>query len=342
MSETKAQRMANQFGGNMANIVRAPGVGQGGAPPAAREMTEEDRKREGMTRLTGFQNLQLDLIHRDPNQPREEFDAEDITTLAASLKKHGQLAPIRVRWLDGRWVVISGERRWRAAQEAGLPSIQVKVIDGELDPGDVLEEQVVENIARSAFKPAEECRAFKRLMDMRGWSPEQLAANLCISTSAVYRSLQLSRLDDDVAARVDSGEMTPAVAREVAKLDTAEEQRAVAEAVVAHDLDAKTVAEVVNKAKADKKKAEGKGGGGAKSVSRPKSGPKLPTIVQMKVGAASIVVQFRKNVPDREVLEALEGAAERIRAKVEGAEAIEAATRPMLALTGPDEAEDAA
>jgi hypothetical protein len=102
---------------------------------------------QGRVQLRDACLIRLDRIEADPNQPRAEFDAESLDRLAASLKQRGQLQPIRVRWDDvnSRYIVIVGERRWRAAKLAGLESLACVVVPGNASPEEILEDQLVEN-----------------------------------------------------------------------------------------------------------------------------------------------------------------------------------------------------
>src|SRR5262249_25371595 len=123
----------------------------------------------------------------------------------------------------------------------------------------VLAEQVVENAVRSDLKPVEAGRAYERLMALNGWTAQQVAETLGIEPSGVYRSLGLLRLPEDVAVRVDTGEIKATAAYEISKLQIADEQRDLADRVVAEGLDHKaTAAEVTRRRK-------GRTGGGAKA-----------------------------------------------------------------------------
>jgi ParB family chromosome partitioning protein len=129
--------------------------------------------------------MEIDRIVPDLDQPRKEFDPDAIDRLAASLLKHGQLMPIRVRWNGkvGKWVVISGERRYRAAHQAGLKTICCLFNDGEPTPSEIFQEQLIENCLREDLKPIEQARAYRQLMEMHGWTAKQLSES-CTSARA--------------------------------------------------------------------------------------------------------------------------------------------------------------
>jgi ParB family chromosome partitioning protein len=115
---------------------------------------------------------------------------------------------------------------------AGMPTLACVEAKGDPTPEDLLEDQLVENAIRSDLKPVEQGRAFKALVDRRGWSYRQLADRLHISHQVVVRAIGLLELPEDLQADVDAGKLAPTVAYEVSRLDGADEQRAVAEKVV--------------------------------------------------------------------------------------------------------------
>ena len=237
----KADNLMQRFGANISQTVaQRPSTPQG-TPPAG-----QADKYAGAFRVRAFAELPVDAVLADP-QPRTEFDAEDLDRLAASIKRFGQLAPIRVRHDPARdaWVVLVGERRLRACKLAGLERVRVEFVEREMTEADVLAEQVVENAVRADLQPVEAGRAYKRLMDLNGWTAQQVGETLGIEATAVYRALSLLKLPEDVADQVDAGEIKATAAYEISKLQIADEQRELARKVVEEGLDHKaTVAEV--------------------------------------------------------------------------------------------------
>jgi ParB family chromosome partitioning protein len=251
----KANALLNRFGANIAQTV-APRVGAAAGPAEA----PPDRY-AGAVKSRAFAELPLDSIVCDP-QVREDFDPAELDLLARSIKQFGQLAPIRVRYDDERdaWVVLVGERRLRACRLAGLERIRVELIERPMSEADILAEQVVENVIRASLKPVEEARARKRLMEINGWTAEQLAETLGVESSSVYRNLGLLRLPDDVAAQVDAGKIKETAAYEISKLQIADDQRNLAERVISEGLDHKaTVAEVAEVKRRRKRQSAGRG-----------------------------------------------------------------------------------
>jgi ParB family chromosome partitioning protein len=257
MSRSKSESLLDRFGANIAQTV-APRPGAAAAPAAM-----PPDQYEGAVKARTFAEMPVDAIACDP-QPRAEFDEAELRRLAESIKRFGQLAPIRVRHDAGRgaWVVLVGERRLRACRLAGLERVRVEFVERAMTEADVLAEQVVENAVRSDLKPVEAARAYERLMALNGWTAQQVAETLGIEPSGVYRSLGLLRLPEDVAARVDAGEIKATAAYEISKLQIADDQRDLADRVVAEGLDHKaTAAEATRRRRA---KPAGRAGGKGK------------------------------------------------------------------------------
>jgi ParB family transcriptional regulator, chromosome partitioning protein len=239
---SKSDALLNRFGANIAQTV-APRPGT--APATAAPPPD---KYEGAVKARTFAEMPVDAIACGP-QPRAEFDEAELQRLADSIKRFGQLAPIRVRHdgEQGTWIVLVGERRLRACRLAGLKRVRVEFVERAMTEADVLAEQVVENAVRADLKPVEQAR---RLMALNGWTAQQVAETLGIEPSGVYRSLGLLRLPEDIAARVDTGEIKATAAYEISKLQIADDQRELAGRVVTEGLDHKaTAAEVTQRRK---------------------------------------------------------------------------------------------
>lgn len=210
------------------------------------------RRLEGARGDRSAMSIEVSRIVRDPDQPRTEFDPDELDRLTRSVARDGVLQPIRVRWDEGQgaYVVLLGERRWRAATAAGLREIPCIVHDGTLDPTEKLGLQLIENALRHDLKPIEQANAYRRLMDTRGWNAKEIAAELNISPSSMTRALSLLELPPIVQDRVEQGALSPSAAAEIAKLDRPEDQIAVARAAEAEDFGRDEVAQVVKAVKA--------------------------------------------------------------------------------------------
>ncbi len=174
----------------------------------------------GRRPLRNFGRVDIDRVQRDPEQPRTEFSEEAIQRLAQSIRTKGQLHPIRVRWSEEleKWLIISGERRWRATQAAGLPSIDCYFQNDNLETSDILEQQLIENLLREDLKPMEEAKAYASLMKQNSWNGKKVASALHVSPSKVSRALTLLTLPEEVQQQIDSGELNARSAYELSKL----------------------------------------------------------------------------------------------------------------------------
>lgn len=185
----------------------------------------------GRRPVRNFGEVTIDLVMPDPNQPRVDFPEQELDQLAQSIRDNGQLSPIRVRWSSeiAKWIIISGERRWRATQRAGLTAIQCYFHEGDLDRSEILEQQLIENLLREDLQPIEEANAFATLMELNGWNGRQLADALRITPSKVSRAVALLDLPRDVQERIDTGQISARTAYEISKLPNQEQQRRIAE-----------------------------------------------------------------------------------------------------------------
>jgi ParB family chromosome partitioning protein len=245
------ERFKATLGGNIAESMGAASTSGAGGPlpgPSHGVPTRYD----GVTRPKDVLTIPVGKLQADPDQPRREFDEEGLQRLAESLRSKGQLQPIRVRWQEATqsWVIISGERRWRAAVLAGLQSLACVEVKGSLTPDEILEDQLVENALRQDLRPLEQANAFKALIDRRGFSARQLAERLSLSAMTVTRALALLELPESVQASVEQGTLGASVAYEVGKLEDPTLQAEVAKAAVAERLTRSEVTELVQAVKA--------------------------------------------------------------------------------------------
>ena len=154
-----------------------------------------------------LRELRIDLIKPNPNQPRKRFDAETLSGLASSIEASGVVQPLLVRPLpDGSYELIAGERRWRAAQQAGLE--KVPAIVRESERAERLQVALIENVVREDLNPIDEARACAALVEDLGLSKEELAKRIGRSRPAVSNLIRLLELPDDALALLESGELT--------------------------------------------------------------------------------------------------------------------------------------
>ncbi len=183
-------------------------------------------------------DVPVDKIVPDPNQPRKVFTPEDLQDLSDSIRARGLLQPIRVRWDEGRekYVIVAGERRWRAAIMAGKATITCVIVEGEMIESEILHDQLVENCLRANLQPIEQASAFKTLMDAKDWNAARLAEELHIRDSTVFKALALLELPREVREQVAAGEIKPATAYELSQLDRPQDQVELASRVVTERL----------------------------------------------------------------------------------------------------------
>src|SRR5215470_14342074 len=158
----------------------------------------------------------------NPEQPRRRFDEEALAQLADSIARHGLLQPLVVRRIAGRYELVAGERRLRAARRAGLDAVPVVVRETRAE--DRLELALIENLQREALTPLEEAEAYRHLMDAYGLTQEEIAQRVGKSRPAITNTLRLLALPDAVKAQLEGGELSAGHARAVLSLEDAQEQ----------------------------------------------------------------------------------------------------------------------
>ena len=170
----------------------------------------------------------------NPEQPRRHFDDEALGLLADSIRRHGLLQPLVARRIAGRYELIAGERRLRAALRAGLERVPVIVREARAE--DRLELALIENVQRENLTPLEEAEAYRHLIDERGLTQDELAERVGKSRPAITNTLRLLGLPDAVKAQLESGELTAGHARAVLAIEGVAEQVSFAREVVTRRL----------------------------------------------------------------------------------------------------------
>jgi len=179
-------------------------------------------------------DVDLDLIDPNPLQPRTRFDEVKLQELAESISASGLVQPIVVRRKGDRFEIVAGERRWRAAQIAGLLKLPVHISD--ISDERLLQAALIENIQREDLNPIEEALAYKRLGEQSGLTQEQIAAAVGKDRATVANHLRLLRLPDQVRHRVVSGELSMGHARALLAIEDEALLVRTADKVVAEDL----------------------------------------------------------------------------------------------------------
>ena len=178
-------------------------------------------------------------LSRNPYQPRQHFSEDKLEELANSIKKNGIIQPIAVRpnkSISGKYEIVAGERRWIAAQRAGLHEIPVRILD--LSDVESLEVAIVENIQRDDLNPIEEARGYKRLNEEFKYDHESISKLMAKSRSHVSNTMRLLTLPSDVISMLEEGTLTSGQARPLIGISNAS---SIAEEVVAKNYSARKV-----------------------------------------------------------------------------------------------------
>ena len=180
-------------------------------------------------------HVPIEQIHANPRQPRRRFDHSSTAGLADSIRLQGIVQPVVLRpRLEGGYELIAGERRWRAAREAGVPTLPALI--READDRDTLLLGLVENVARENLSPVEEARGYAVLMDEFELSLGEVSERVGRSKPAISNKLRLLELSDDVLAMVERGELSEGHARAVLAVPDHAERRRFARKIVAQGM----------------------------------------------------------------------------------------------------------
>jgi ParB family transcriptional regulator, chromosome partitioning protein len=250
---------------------RKPALGRGLGALLADARTPSTAGAAGATKLP------LDQIHADRANPRKRFDEAELAELAASLKNQGVLQPILVRKDNKGYRIIAGERRWRAAEKAGLK--EIPAIIREVSDAEAYELALVENIQRSDLNPLEEAEAFRHLVEERRLTQEQVADKVGKERSTVANALRLLSLPNEVKQLLADGDLDMGHARAILGLPKGPEMVALARAVVTEKL---TVRETEARVKGQKPQAPGSAAK-KKAVASPES-KRLVEDLQRRLG----------------------------------------------------------
>ena len=179
-----------------------------------------------------YQLLPIHKVEPNPNQPRRDFDEEELEALAESITVHGIIQPLTVRELSsGYYQIIAGERRWRAARMAKLQEIPVVVV--EADDKKAMELALIENLQRQDLNPVEEALGYQSLMDEYGMTQEEAAGRVGKSRPAVANALRLLNLCPQVLEKVRIGELSAGHARAVLTLKNEKQQQQASQKIIA-------------------------------------------------------------------------------------------------------------
>ena len=181
---------------------------------------------------TPYKLLPIHKVEPNPEQPRRDFNEEELEALSESISIHGIIQPLTVREMDsGYFQIIAGERRWRAARMAGLSEVPVVVV--EADDRKAMELALIENLQRQDLNPVEEALGYQSLMEEYGMTQEEAAGRVGKSRPAVANALRLLNLNERVLQMVRDGELTAGHARAVLVLKDERKQQQAAQRIAA-------------------------------------------------------------------------------------------------------------
>ena len=209
------------------------------APAPAPSPRTDDAQRK-------YFHAQIEDVYPSPDQPRRRFEEPELAELAQSIRAHGVIMPLVVRARPGGgYLLIAGERRWRASQRAGLREVPVVVQD--VDGREAFERALVENLQRADLNPIEEAAAFQRLIDEFGLTQEEVAERVGKERSTVANAVRLLKLPGPVRQMVEEKRLSMGHARALLGLDTADAIETAARQVAAKGLSVRATEELVRK-----------------------------------------------------------------------------------------------
>jgi ParB family chromosome partitioning protein len=190
--------------------------------------------------------IDIDLIEPNSLQPRTNFDNEQLENLAQSIRANGIIQPLLVRRIEeGRYQLIAGERRWRAAQKAELP--RVPAIIRDIPDDKILELALIENIQRQELNPIEEAQAYKKLIDTLGLTQEMVAQRVGRDRTFITNYIRLLRLPEDIQRLLEQEKISMGHARALLSVDDVEIQRKLAQNVIDQALSVRETERAIRK-----------------------------------------------------------------------------------------------
>jgi len=266
--------------------IKKKGLGRGLSALFGDETSKTNTKNESINKVA------IGDLSRNPYQPRESFNQAKLDELAKSIEKNGIIQPIAVRLNKseaGKYEIVAGERRWLAAQKAGLHHIPVNVLN--LSDVESLEVAIVENIQRDDLNPIEEARGYKRLSEEFNYDHENISKLMSKSRSHVSNTLRLLTLPNDIISMLEEGTLTSGQARPLIGLINASE---IAEEIVAKNYSARKVEYLVKSKKENKFKDKAYDADILKAQNRIEKilGLKV-NIVNKKNNSGKIIVEYK-------------------------------------------------
>lgn len=197
----------------------------------------------------GVKEIEVSRISGNPEQPRTRFDAKALDELASSIAANGIVQPIVVRRAGNRYQIVAGERRWRAAQRAGLH--KVPVVIKEVTDDKILEIALIENIQREELNPIEEANAYRKLIDTIGLTQEQLSERVGKERSLIATSMRLLKLPEEIQKLIEEGKLTAGHGRALLLTDDKAIQIRTARSIIEKQMSVREAERTVKRATAE-------------------------------------------------------------------------------------------
>ena len=205
-------------------VAKKTGLGKG-----LDRLIPADQMKSSVGEKEGVREIRIAEIEPNRKQPRKNFDEDALLELAESIKQFGVIQPLIVQKKENHYEIIAGERRWRAAKQAGIK--KVPVIVKEYTPQEVMEISLIENIQREDLNPIEEALAFKNLLEEFNLKQDEVAERVSKSRTAVTNSIRLLKLNEDVQQMVIDGMISTGHARALLSLEDKELQKITADKI---------------------------------------------------------------------------------------------------------------
>lgn len=191
--------------------------------------------------------LDIDLIKPNPDQPRTRFPEENLNELAQSIINNGIIQPIVIRQKGGNYEIVAGERRWRAAQKAGL--MKVPVVIKEVSDEKLLELALIENIQRQELNAVEEAKAYRKLVDTVGLTQEMVAERVGKNRTVITTFLRLLKLPDEVLKLIEEEKISAGHGRALLMTDDSDAQKRIASMIAEMSLSVREAEKAVKRVK---------------------------------------------------------------------------------------------
>ena len=202
----------------------------------------------------GVTEIPLEKLVPNPQQPRKDFSEEKLAEMANTIKAYGVIQPVLVHKEKEQYILVAGERRYKAARMAGLKTIPAIV--KEYNSKELIEIALVENLQREDLNPIEEANAYKRLLDEFNFSQEELARKIGRSRSSIANTLRLLTLEEEIKKYLSDGKLTPGQVRPLLSISNPEQRRYLAMKILDNKLTARQVENMVKNLKREAKREE--------------------------------------------------------------------------------------